>query len=349
MAGIKPDKEKLMWKFLMKSTPYMTNFDKDGVGYAALGSDGLWGERWRYPGEAWLDESRKIYTKEDAEVEDKFKGVVDKDINYNEFASSDKAGANRGNFAVIYHSRMATCDKTLENVHPFVRDNTALIHNGVIRNADQLKLITSTCDSESILNEYVEQDVTNDPDKIQDVAKVLQGYYGCAVLTTDKKGKNYLDIFREGAMIYMSYIEELGTAVYCTSNDIIKNTCKDLGFHYGHMFKLKENIMIRVDAETGLKVMSRKFTPWTWSGSKGGSSNMGEHRRTRNGWDSEDGNSYLSEADRREIMGLSSNDSSEKKKHCIDFSSARESGEHRGDKITRRTCDRLMQNYLKQR
>lgn len=263
MAGIKAPKEKLMWEFILKSRPFMTAADRDGVGYATLGPEGLWGERWRYPEEAFLKDSRRLYNNKDEEFRKKFKDGLDADLRYNAFG---KGRAGDGNTAIIFHSRLATCDKTLENVHPFVRNNTALIHNGVINNADRLELITSTCDSEAILNEYVKADVANMPETIAEVTARLMGYYGCAVLTQNTEGKKYLDVFRERASIYMTYIEQLEAAVYCTSDSIIKDTCKELKWKHQHMFKLKEHQMFRIDAITGTLVDIFKFDPkahWT--------------------------------------------------------------------------------------
>lgn len=283
IAGIKKDKEKILWEFLMKASPFMSANDKDGIGYAAIGPKGIWGERWRYPGMAWLKESRKPFTRRDAELQSKFGGNLEADIQYSAFGTG---GAGQGNTAVIYHSRFATCDKTMDNVHPFVRDNVAMIHNGVIRNAEELQMLKSTCDSETILNEYCDFDVTNDPDKIQEMAKKLRGYYGCAFLTMDKNNKSYLDIFRHSAWIYASYVEQLGTVVYCTSDDIIKNACKEMKFNYGHMFKLKEDMFIRIDAVTGVPILNRKFdaspdyyNSYNKSGT-GGSANAGKTMKT---------------------------------------------------------------------
>jgi predicted glutamine amidotransferase len=284
MAGIQPNKEKLMWQFIVKSTPFMTGHDKDGLGFAALGNKGLWGERWLNPGEAWAKDSRQLFTSKDAEQEAKFKGGLEKNIKYNNFGVG---GSKQGNKAIIFHSRMATCEKNIDNTHPFVRGNTALIHNGVISNKAELKMLTSTCDSETILNAYHDDGVANDPDKIQDMVKKLQGYYGCAVLTKAEDGNEYLDIFRHTASIYASFVEELGTTVYCTSDDIIKFTCKAMKFNYGHMFKIKEDTMIRIDAKTGMPILHRKFdSTYSWYAAKeygkvgGSSANMGESQTT---------------------------------------------------------------------
>lgn len=276
IAGLKPDKNKLLWKFLITAAPLMTTNNDDGLGYAAIGKDGLWGERWRYPFEAWRPESRKLYDGKDEAVLKKFKDAVDPDLRYSCFG--EQGGDTK---AVIYHARASTNDKTLANVHPFVREKTALIHNGVIRNDNQLKKITSTCDSECILNEYVDESVADDVDKIVSVTKKLYGYYGCAVLTENKKGSQYLDIFRHTASLSMAWIDQLQAAVICTSEEVIKDVCKELKLTYGHIFRIKENTLIRLDVNTGQPIAHRKFEPCTvWptshASSSGESANAGK-------------------------------------------------------------------------
>lgn len=258
IAGVKKDKQDLMWKFLIQAKDYMTQHNKDGVGYAAHGEKGLWGERWLDPDDAWLKESRKPFTKVDKITMDAFKGGLEANIKYNSFGKVD---ADQHTPAIIYHSRAATCEKNMANTHPFVRENTALIHNGVIRNTETLKMISSTCDSETILNEYVDENVADDADNITNIGKALFGYYGCAVLTTDSKGKRWLDIFKHDAPIHVAFINELKAMVFCTSDDIIRFTCKDLKLTYGHMFTVKNNSLIRIDAETGVPAFVRTFEP----------------------------------------------------------------------------------------
>lgn len=257
LAGIKADKEKqdLVWKFLMTARPFMTAQNRDGVGYAAMGNRGVWGERWLNPLHAWKLRP-EAYNEKDEAFRKKFGGdVLEKDVNYNSFG-------NNGNGiieAVIYHTRTSTNEVSMENVHPFVDGQTALIHNGVVNQNTFLKNITSTCDSEMILNEYVKNEVTENPMRIHTLADHVQGSYGIAVLTIDSQGRKFLDLFRHTSSIYAAYVAELETVVYCTSDDVIRWVCKELKLTYGHMFKLKEEVLIRVDVKTGLRTESIPF------------------------------------------------------------------------------------------
>lgn len=258
IAGIKPEvaKENL-WRFLQAARPFMTATDRDGVGFAAMSKTGIWGERWFDPTQAWSKESRKPWTKKDDEIKKKFKGALISDKGYNNFGAEHAYGDTTS--AVIYHSRMATCEKTLENVHPFVRENTALIHNGVISNDKDFEKITSTCDSESILNQYHKLDVANNPDGIEKVAQSLQGAYACAVLTIATDGKRYLDLFRNRPFVFAVFVDQLDTVVFCTNDDIIRAACKELGWECGASFKLKDDSLLRFDCDTGEVVHYKSY------------------------------------------------------------------------------------------
>ncbi len=227
----------------------MTAIDRDGVGFAAMSKTGIWGERWFDPATAWSKESRKTHTKRDEELEKKYKGAIQLDKNHNSFGAEH--AFKDDTTAVIYHSRMATCEKNLDNVHPFVRENTALIHNGVIANHEEFEKVVSTCDSEAILSQYQKLDVTHKPDAIETVAQSLSGSYACAVLTVDKDKKRYLDLFRNRNMVWAVFVDQLDTLVFCTSDDIIKAACKELGWTTSASFKFADDKLLRFDCDTG--------------------------------------------------------------------------------------------------
>jgi len=258
IAGIKSSNVTKAWKFVAAVTPYLSANDKDGVGYAAQTRNGLFGERWISPKDAF--KYRKPFLREDQNLLDTFRGSLTGTSRYNSFGTPVE---NKDEMhAIILHARMATCGVSLDNTHPFVRDNTALIHNGVIRNTPSLTNITSTCDSECILNEYITQDVPNNPEAIDLVTDPLVGYYACAVLTTDDKGKQYLDLFRDDQMatLYAIYVKELQTVVFCTKPEIIRAALKDLKWKSGSTLRVEPGRMLRVDAVTGEFLSMWEFT-----------------------------------------------------------------------------------------
>lgn len=255
IAGIKPQNTKKAWDFLMKAREGMTENDKDGIGYAAMSkSTGIWGERWRWPNDSWR---YRPDASTDSVIEKQLEGVLETpEKRYNAFGDASPDDT----MALIYHSRFATCEKSLENVHPFVRENVAMIHNGVIGNDDKLTKLYSTCDSEVILNEYYSSGVTAKPEDIEKVAQALVGSYACGILSTDASGRKYLDIFRNSySDLYAVWIPELETTVFCTRVDIIRGACKLLGWKYGSAHKVRDEIMVRLDAETGEMVSKHKF------------------------------------------------------------------------------------------
>lgn len=254
IAGLKTEvAEKDLWKFLVAAVPFMSANDKDGMGYAAIGKDGLFGERWLNPKDAF--NYRTQFSKRDAEIEKEFQGALDGTKRYNKFGKVSDA------FAVIFHSRMATCGVNLENTHPFVSSDgsTALIHNGVV-NSQEVSNLSSTCDSELILNSYMGADVRINPNNIQTIGNQISGSYACGVLTKDSSGKDVLDIFRNDTnMLYAAYVKELDAIVYCTTSEIIRNTCKKLKWKHGSIFKVTAEKLIRIDAKTGKFMSQHEF------------------------------------------------------------------------------------------
>jgi hypothetical protein len=312
IPGIQKDiaKDKL-WDFLIAATPHMTQNDKDGLGYAAATDRGLWGERWLRPEDTW--QYRTMWSANDEAVKQRYKGALSGGPRYNaftEFGDSDAPGT----FAVLFHSRMATCEKSMANTHPFYREGTAMIHNGVINNIHELKQITSTCDSETILNEYVDRNVKLDPDKITDVARALRGYYACGLLTTLEDGTVIMDIFRNPtAKLYAAWVNELQTTVFCTSQDIIKDTCKKLKWTHGSLFHFEDEVMIRINARTGELISTHKFKAESsysgYAGSHRGSNNWDSYHRGT-GTDGY-GNSNVNSSEKKSELRVVSSESTE--------------------------------------
>lgn len=261
MAGINSSNRKLAWEFTKHMAVQMSPGNSDGLGYMALTSDGeLYGERWHNNAEAF--NNRPITdapTKEELIIANKYDGFLLSErppIRYNKFGTINEDSTT----AIALHTRMATSGKQFINTHPFVRGKTALIHNGVISNADDFKLLQSTCDSEVILNQYVERNVTNNPDKIQAVADKLEGYYACAVMTETKKYGYVVDIFKDSrARLSAAYIRDMGIMVFSTSLDDIAAVCRMMGMEIAYKYTVKEGILLRLSRLTGDPLVSQKF------------------------------------------------------------------------------------------
>src|SRR5690606_5604014 len=99
--------------------------------------------------------------------------------------------------SITMHTRYATTGTEFINTHPFIYNDVSLVHNGMIRNWEELKVNKiSTCDSEAALQTYINQDVVNDINKTQDWANQLEGSYAFGVLAKDSSGKRILDVVK---------------------------------------------------------------------------------------------------------------------------------------------------------
>jgi len=261
MAGVNSSNRKLAWEFTKLMAVQMSPGNSDGIGYMAVTSDGeLFGERWHNNSEAFNNRPvTDTPSKEELTIANKYEGFLVSEkppVRYNKFGVINEDSMS----AIALHTRMATSGKQFINTHPFVRGKTALIHNGVISNADDFKLIQSTCDSEVILNEYVEKKVTNSPEKIQMVADKLEGYYACAVLTETKKYGYVMDIFKDSrARLSAAYIRDMGIMVFSTSIDDILTVCNKMGMEISYKYSVKDGILLRLSRLTGDPLLTQKF------------------------------------------------------------------------------------------
>lgn len=240
---------KLVKKFMKAAVPYMSKDDNDGLGYAALTTTGeLVGERWFNPKYAFTSVKGSIspeLANELKPLETVLSGAST--TGYNKFGNVSQSLK-----AVIYHTRMATCDKTMENVHPFVTGNTALIHNGVIRNHDVFGPKTTTCDSESILNGYVQLNMADSMLGIHELTAELNGWYACGVISQNSLGAWNVDIFKdETTDLQAIYVSELKTLVYVTDASIVKKACAKLEWGYSSAYDVEPSTYIRYDGMTG--------------------------------------------------------------------------------------------------
>lgn len=277
-SGIKPSKIKEAWLLAKELAPYMTQHDDDGFGYAAMTKDGtLMVER-------WLDTELAFKYKEDNKadkeiVESMGDALSPLESGYSSEGKVDKTSRGKA-VAIILHARWATCEKGLKNVHPFVENGTALIHNGVISNNIQLmnKYDTentkkTTCDSEALVYSYTKNEIISNPSAIQVLGTETSGYYACAVLTKGANGIPTMDIFKSAsAQLFGTYVPQIGCFVYCTSDDILKNAIRTCGFTWQRMFKIKEGNLIRHNAITGKSSVVSKFEERSYSSYPSGKS-----------------------------------------------------------------------------
>lgn len=262
MSGIKPTRIKQAWELSKALAPYMSKADDDGFGYAAITKKG------DVMVERWLDNDQAFRYKQDNKPDSRIRSTLGSaltalDSGYTSVGKIERQQA----VAIILHSRMATCEKGIKNVHPFVVNGQALIHNGVISNHrtvidkyDKNKTRLSTCDSEAIAFSYAANNVINNPEGIKVVGDDLTGYYACAVVGKDDKNNPIMDVFKsESASLYATWVPQVEALVYCTSLEILKSAIKDCRFTYYRPYKINSEVLIRHNAVTGEASPVAKF------------------------------------------------------------------------------------------
>ena len=240
------DNQKNALKFLKTSKTPMSKSDKDGIGYLAINSKGeMFSERWHVNADfmAINAKPKNIFRR--------LSSIIDGNIG--DYSSHGKV--NRSDIkSFALHTRFATCGREFENTHPFIIDGIGLIHNGVIRNSKELKNKISTCDSETVLNQYIDLNVRENPKSILDVTNSLEGYWALGIMGNLVSGVPYLDVLKDDqANLFVTSIVELGenNVTFCTSKEILNDIISTLKWKSLRIFKVKSCIMTRFNALSG--------------------------------------------------------------------------------------------------
>lgn len=258
MPAVKPEHQEKAVKFVKEMGKEMSSGNTDGLGYAAIDKDGkLFGQRWLVNRDAFGGfTGKKLKSFEKA-----LSGSVsDTESERNTFG--EDPNLNRM-VAITLHTRMATTPKNMQNVHPFVYDevDTSLIHNGVIQNHEEFKKSVSTCDSESILFNYIQEGVNLNPEAMKKVSQNLNGYYACGVFSRDVNKNRILDVFKgNNPNLYLQEIKELETYVFATNDDDVKRVCDRLGLTKGESYRVLEGHLMRINPFTGEVLLMETFT-----------------------------------------------------------------------------------------
>jgi glucosamine 6-phosphate synthetase-like amidotransferase/phosphosugar isomerase protein len=280
-------KDELVWKLMKTLSPLMSTHNNDGLGYSAMKPDGsLFGERWFNNEQAWKYRQENTVDTKLVAIRNKMLAKFGERIFlpeppklYNKFGTFAK---NDSITAAFLHTRAATCNKSLENVHPFYRvkhtknnetynDDIALIHNGMIRNEEEWKdQKVTTNDSEAILCAYLNNFVQYAPEEMTTMLDELVGYYAFSVMTKDKNDVPIVDIVRgDKADLCVAYIEELETEVFCTRPELIHEACKKLKWSIQALSEVKTGSYFRINALTGDFLHNETFKPgYEWVSQK---------------------------------------------------------------------------------
>ncbi len=226
VLDIENDEDALL--FTEAAVKPMTDKDDDGLGTIMLGPDGVGVERWRHP-----RDFPNTLPLDPALL--KFADLIEPTYNSDGPLSQEKL------WALGVHSRFATCGKSLTNTHPFVREDLALIHNGVISNHAQIDKVVSSCDSEALLTKYLEYDVRGTFANIQSVCDSVTGWY--AFMVFSKEG--YVDIIRDSQTdLFFAHVSGVGI-VFATTEHIIKSSAGRIKTTVSDIYPMPDNCAIR--------------------------------------------------------------------------------------------------------
>lgn len=258
IAGIKDTTRERAVEFTKLMGELMTPSNDDGLGYAAVDAAGkLSAERWFHNKEAFKTSGPWL---PDITLQNKFnKFIKPSDTIKTTYTKHGDVALDKV-VAITLHTRAATSGVSMENTHPFISNDTSVIHNGIINNVEDFKFTLSTCDSESILISYLENKVNVDAAGMNAVANSLVGYYACAVFSRDSKGTRILDVFKaHNDNLCVAYIAELETWVMSTSAHDIKTACGKLNMHCGTVFNLIDGVLVRINPVTGDTLFHQEF------------------------------------------------------------------------------------------
>ena len=175
--------------------------DRDGFGYAINTVGGnLWGEKTTAPFQFEPLNYRQSSVTQNlpiVEIENQSFGEISED-----------------NQSFIAHGRMSTNVINIGTTHPFLSDNVALIHNGVVSDPwKEAGRLTTGCDTEILLNLWER----NGMDCIEENAA---GYYALAIL--DKLGQ--LHIARDDrANLFIAWSETVNSYLIATTVEILQS------------------------------------------------------------------------------------------------------------------------------
>jgi predicted glutamine amidotransferase len=210
---------------------HLQQSERDGFGYTIQGKHGLYGER---------TTKKSFLTSFDMPLVD----LPFLKARYNRFG---KYSAPIG--AGIFHGRTSTNDKTLLNTHPIQKHDWTLIHNGVVSNhGDKYEMVT-TNDTEHLVHYLATK-------SFDELTTNLSGYY--AVAAFDPAGG--LHVFRDNrAMLYWARIESIDSDIIATTETLIEDVCKDMGWKHSVIAEFNENTYVVM--KSGEYVDVRTFQP----------------------------------------------------------------------------------------
>lgn len=202
-------------KFVKTAIPFVTKTDNHGLGIMRLGENGIHIRRWLEPPSVVRTKKSSVLLR------------YEKALKHQE---NETGKRSQHVYAIGVHGRFATCARSLTNTHPFFRNGTALMHNGIISNADSFDRVVSTCDSEALLSQYLANDVRKKQSRLTAALTDVQGYYAAVVFNDN----GVIDIWRdETATLFMAHVRNVGVVIATTAEIIISAAKKNRSYVTG--------------------------------------------------------------------------------------------------------------------
>lgn len=209
--------------FVKRTAELLGASQKDGFGFSLKHQSGLYSERYLdYKDCEGLGITKSSRDALPVTLKTKIVEGIDFDTN----GVQPAKGVIKGCY--ISHGRTATCGKVIGNTHPFVGANKdgiwSIAHNGVVEYQGDKLPLTTTCDSEHLLNCYLYLNGE------QSFEKHISGY--AAITGINPQGE--LFVLRDSkAPLYVQYIKELDNYIVATDSshcgEISSMLCKFAG------------------------------------------------------------------------------------------------------------------------
>jgi predicted glutamine amidotransferase len=274
VTGVNDKNRSGVIQLMKEMAPIMTKMEDDGIGYAGMDKQGnIFGERWLDVKKAFKRRPKKAEYDEklNKPILDQFHDVVDyaESTSYSESENSYNSFGNvdmKKGVSFILHSRFSTGGNgsvNITNTHPFVKNGTAMIHNGIVYNEDEFKKEISTCDSEIILNQYEKHSVNMDSRNLGDALKNVDAYFACLLLTNTlvENGEMVpiLDVFQNGASLKVIHVHPLNATFFVTNGPDLISLCKKRNWATSQSHSISENVLIRINAISGQVMEKQEF------------------------------------------------------------------------------------------
>lgn len=271
IAGIKKKHQAKVKKIMEVAAKTLAKVDDDGIGYAAITSQGkIYGEKWINK-----DLAFKIHREPKTDYGHMFlETLLDRAAKWENAPSKEDVYARFGTLnketvedtvGVIMHARKSTVGgKSIINTHPFFEldskdtEDTAIIHNGGITNHLTLTKKYSTCDSEVILHEYLKNMMNWNPYGIKEFSEAVEGEYTIGVLSSaNHKIEGIvptLDIFKYKKDLFVGYCPDIETAIFTTWKFHLEEICREAGVAIRNIAEVRDEFFMRINALTGERI-----------------------------------------------------------------------------------------------